>query len=129
MGEAARPPTNEDMDIPRFHIAPPAGWHLASVPFNTPDLPSADGVAGSFLFLVRDGLDVETALEAALNEAAVDDLLAAQAAEEGYGFNLADLIDRWPDADWVRHGLMPVSLPLTDQTAVIDHDEVLVTAA
>lgn len=118
------------MDIPAFHIAAPSGWHLASVPFNTPDLPTRDGSAGAFLFLVRDGLTVDAALDAALNDAAVDDMLIEQAREEGYGFNIADLIDRWPDADWVRHGLMPVSLPVTDHTAeTIDHDEVLVEAA
>ena len=38
------------MDIPAFHIAAPSGWHLASVPFNTPDLPTRDGSAGAFLF-------------------------------------------------------------------------------
>lgn len=118
------------MDIPAFHIAAPSGWHLASVPYTTTDVPTREATAGSFLFLVRDGLTVEAALEAALSAAAIDDLLIEQATEEGYDLNLADIINRWPDADWARHGLVPVALPVTDHLAeVLDHDEPLVEAA
>lgn len=107
-----------DNAAPAVHLAVPAGWELASISYCTPGLRLSDGVAGAFLFLVREGTgNFESAVRGAV-QAWRESVTWA----EHYGPNWGDAIEHIPRDHWAAHGLSPVSLPVQHRFAV-DHDE------
>jgi hypothetical protein len=115
--------------VPALHVGIPDGWRLASLGYTTPGLDIDDGVSGTLLFLVRDDLDPETAFHQATTAAKTDEYLVDLAEEYGYGLNIADIVQEWPEAAWAVHGIVPVTLPVvTESIPTVDHDEVLVAA-
>jgi hypothetical protein len=115
--------------VPTLHVGIPDGWRLVSLGYTTPGAADDDAVTGTLLFLVRDGLDPETAFHRATSAAKSDEYLVDLAEEYGYGLNIADIVQEWPEAAWAVHGIVPVTLPVvTESIPTVDHDEVLVAA-
>jgi hypothetical protein len=108
-------------EAPAVQVTMPTGWQLAAIGFCTPGeclRRIDDGVAGDWLFLVRDDVtDFETAVRAA-----VADWLGASTWNGHGGPDWGDAIECVPAEVWLQRGLLLVTLDVKS-SFLVDHSE------